>query len=92
MMFSSEVLLKETQLLDCFKSFAVGMCESVAESLSGTDVEIVCWNMFNKFLHIVTSYPTVDMLELLWTGQDLARVGLSCHYAADYLGVHSAKL
>ena len=57
---------------ECFKKFVDAMCESVAESLSDTDVEIVYWNMFNKFLHIVTSYPADGMLELLrnWPESD----------------------
>ena len=92
MMFFSEVSPKEAQVPDCFKSFVATMCESVAASLSDTDVEIVYWNMFNKFLHIVASYLTDGMLELLWTDEELARIGLSCHYAADYLGVHLDEL
>ena len=57
-------------------------------SLSDTDEEIVHWNMFNKFLHIVTSYPTDGPLELLLTGEELARIGLGCHFALDCLGDH----
>ena len=51
MMFISEVLPKEAQVPDCFKSFADAMCEPVAESVSDTDVEIVYWNLVNKFHH-----------------------------------------
>ena len=45
MMFFSEVLPKEAQVPECFKSFVAVMCESVAESLSDTDVEIVYWKL-----------------------------------------------
>ena len=57
MMFFSEVLPKEAQVPDCLKSFVAAMCDSVAESLSDTGVEIVYWNMFNKFLRIWTQLP-----------------------------------
>ena len=64
------------------------MCEPGAESVSDADEEIAHWNMFNKCLHIVTSYPTGGMLELLLTDEELARIGLVCHFAADCLGTH----
>ena len=74
MMFFSEVLPKEAQVPDCFKSFVDAVCEPVVESLSDTDEEIAHWNMFNKFLQVVTSYPTGGMMELLWTDEELARM------------------
>ena len=86
------MLPKEAQVPDCFKSFADAMREPGAGSVSDTDEEIVHWNMFNKFMHVVTSYPIDGMLELLWTDEDLARIGLSCNYAADYLGVYLDEL
>ena len=92
MMFFSEVLPKEAQVPACFKSFVAVMCESVAESLSDTDVEIVYWNLVNKFLHIVTCYQTDGRFALLWTDEELARIRLSCHNAGDYLGVHLDEL
>ena len=74
MMFFSEVLPKEAQVPDCFKSFADAMCEPCAESVSDTDEDVAHWNMFNTFLHIVTSCPTGGMLELLLTDEELARI------------------
>ena len=82
----------EAQVPDCFKSFVAAMCESVAETLSDIDVEIVYWNFVNKFLHFVACYPTDGMLVLFWTDEELARMRLSCHHAADFLGVHLDEL
>ena len=61
------------------------MCELVADSLSDSDEDISRQNMFNAFLHIVTSYPIGGMLELLLTDEELARNGLGCHFAVDCL-------
>ena len=64
------------------------MCEPGAESVSDTDEEIAHWNMFNIFLHIVTSYPTGGVLELLLTDEELARIESGCHSAADCVGTY----
>ena len=68
------------------------MYKLVAESLSDTDEEASHQNMFNAFLNIVTSYPIGGMLELLLTDEELARIGLGCHFAADCLGDHWEEL
>ena len=64
------------------------MCELPTESLSDTDEDISRQNMFNAFLHIVTSYPTGTTLAWLLTDSELARIGLGCHFALDCLGNH----
>ena len=76
----------------CAPGFVDAMCEFLAESLSDTDEEVPHQNMFNAFLHMVTSYPTGGMLDLLLTDDELARIGLGCHFAADCLGDHWDEL
>ena len=68
------------------------MCELVADSSSDSDEDISRQNMFNAFLNIVTSYPIGGMLELLLTDEELARIGLGCHFAVDCLGDHIWEL
>ena len=60
------------------------MCEVTSES--DTDEEVSRQNMFNAFLHIITSYHTgAAMEESLLTDAELARIGLGCHFALDGL-------
>ena len=61
------------------------MCELLAEPFSDSDDDISHQNLFNAFLHIVTSYQTGTTLELLLTDSELARIGLGCHFALDCL-------
>ena len=56
-MFFTEVLPKEVRCPIASKVFAdATVCEHGAESVADTDEGIAHWNVFNKFLHIVTSY------------------------------------
>ena len=61
------------------------MCERPAESLSDTDEEESRQNIFNAFLHIVTSFQKSATLEMHLTDAELARVGLCCHFALDWI-------
>ena len=61
------------------------ICELFAESLSDTDEDISHQNLSNALLRIVTSYHIGNTLELCLTEEELGRVGLSCHFAVDYL-------
>ena len=59
------------------------MCELTSES--DTDEELSHQNMFNAFLHIVTSCHAGAAMELLLTDAELAPIGLGCHFALDCL-------
>ena len=61
------------------------MCELTSESLSDTDEEVSYQNMFNVLLNIVTNYQKGATVESCMTDEELGRVGLSCHFAADCL-------
>ena len=59
------------------------MCEFPAATSSDTNEEEFRQNIFN--VDIVTSYRLSERLDEYLTGEDIARVGLSCHFAMDCL-------
>ena len=61
------------------------MCKFPAATSSDTDEEEFHQHIFNVFLHIVTSYRLCERLEEYLTGEEIGRVGLSCHFALDCL-------
>ena len=61
------------------------MCELFAESLSDSDDDISHQNLSNALLRIVTSYCIGNTMESCLTEEELGRLSLSCHFAADCL-------